>query len=496
MAVEYRNWGYDADGSRDWRSGDDVHPQDRSYTRDVYGTSSSRDGGAHRAGGEADDPYIGPGSIYRGRRRQEEDAPVDDRPYGRRSARERWRESETADPQSGEWTREAYTGEWTREGHTGEWTRGAYTGEWSRGDEAGRWEAPERWTESPRSAPPAARDPLRDTGWRAPRDPEGDDWRRGRAGDTGSGRWDRTTDTGEWLPPRQLPPASGIPASGMPASGIPASGMPSSAIPSSGIPGRMERPPWAVGRDPSPTGRRRWQDQVEPLSRQDQVEPLSRQDQLAPSPRQDPVEPVYRQDPVEPQYRPDQFEPRWTTGGDFDDEPRARLSTDDPRWVGIPSSAPRSPVVGYPDDRDFRSRPPVSRTGPPTSARQRPASPSIRRRSSLADLPDDEDDAPDAARGGVMAAILATLAWYAVPLLLFAVYIFTVGTDARAQAITSLFNSGTRIGAALALSVVVAVLVRWVSNSWRSASVGLAAAVVGGGLSTVLLSAISGQPIG
>jgi hypothetical protein len=38
--------------------------------------------------------------------------------------------------------------------------------------------------------------------------------------------------------------------------------------------------------------------------------------------------------------------------------------------------------------------------------------------------------------------------------------------------------------------------VRWVSKTWRSISVGLAAAVVGGGLSTVLLSALSGQPLG
>jgi hypothetical protein len=60
----------------------------------------------------------------------------------------------------------------------------------------------------------------------------------------------------------------------------------------------------------------------------------------------------------------------------------------------------------------------------------------------------------------------------------------------------SLSGGLTRFAAALAVSLVVAVLLRWVSNTWRSVSVGLAAAVVGGGLSTVLLSAISGQPLG
>jgi hypothetical protein len=43
--------------------------------------------------------------------------------------------------------------------------------------------------------------------------------------------------------------------------------------------------------------------------------------------------------------------------------------------------------------------------------------------------------------------------------------------------------------------MVVAVGLRWVSGSWKSASVGLAAAVMGGGLATVLTSAVTGNSL-
>jgi hypothetical protein len=45
------------------------------------------------------------------------------------------------------------------------------------------------------------------------------------------------------------------------------------------------------------------------------------------------------------------------------------------------------------------------------------------------------------------------------------------------------------------LSMLVAVGLRWASGSWKAASVGLAAAVMGGGLATVLTSAITGQSL-
>jgi hypothetical protein len=45
------------------------------------------------------------------------------------------------------------------------------------------------------------------------------------------------------------------------------------------------------------------------------------------------------------------------------------------------------------------------------------------------------------------------------------------------------------------LSVLVAVGLRKFSTSWKAISVGLAAAVVGGGLATVLASAVTGNSL-
>ncbi|WP_173077902.1 hypothetical protein [Phytohabitans rumicis] len=443
---------------------------------------------------------------------------ADDRPYGRRSARARWQPEQDdstgtwsryeepgeqsdaptsgwtpaaptsgwtpATPTSG-WTPGASTSEWTREAYTGEWSREEPSGEWSsRGAHTGEWKRPASWEDTGRddtrggrrrreAEPSTGRRALPD--WRelpAPADdpPPPQEPAEPR-------RRDRFTDTSEWVAPRDEQATE------------------ERSERSAG------RPDWAVGRDPAPSARRRrsWQDQIEP---------------------------------------------RWPNGRG--EESTARLSDDDPRWVGIPSSAPRSPAVAYPDDpperdepEDFRERRSASsfRTDPgryrspeprypeeprygeeprpaarpryreetssrtaatgwqrpvAPSSRQRPASaPSIRRRPSAEEM---DDDFAERTPGGVLAAVLATLGWYAVPLVLFVVY--TLFQSDNSLALGSLSGSATRFAAALAISLIVAVLLRWVSTSWRSVSVGLAAAVVGGGLSTVLLSAISGQPIG
>ncbi|MEJ3742374.1 hypothetical protein WEI85_03640 [Actinomycetes bacterium KLBMP 9797] len=464
--MDYRDWGYDTRVPRERRPDDVVRPDDRSSTGEIARYRGDRRGGAHRADDdpELDPPRIGYAtlsefrSVYRGRRRREE-APADDRPYGRRGdARERWRDGENPDPRP-----EVNTAEWTREAYTGEWSREAYPEDWSRATDS-----------------TAERRPARDA-WAEPRGRRaGDD---DRAGPRSRERAD------DWTPPRALPPASGIPSSAIPTSSFPAS-----AVPSSAVPDGYDRPSWAVGRgrtdrprpgaddDSPPRGRRSWQDQIEPRWAADEA-------------------------PVEPQWAADetQFETRWTAG-EMDDETSVRLAGDDPRWVGIPSSAPRSPAVAYRDeDDDPRARVPSPRSAPPGDRgrfdRQRPAPSSYRSRPSLVEVAEDdllqENELADGGRrGSVPAAIMATLAWFTVPVLLFAVYTFTIGSANRAQALDSLIGSGGRLAAALAFSVVVAVLIRWVSTSWRSVSVGLAAAVVGGGLSTVLLSAISGQPIG
>ncbi|MDQ7907062.1 hypothetical protein RB614_21350 [Phytohabitans sp. ZYX-F-186] len=692
--MDYRDWGYDSRGPRERRSADDVRPQSWDYTGEISGLE--RRDGARRSDLDGTGGYpsrgsssYSSGSIYRGRRRQQDDAVAEDRPYGRRSARTRWQQGEedstgtfsryeepddrggrqssgwasevaptsgwtpSAAPTSG-WVGAASTSEWTREAYTGEWTRGDFTGEWHR--DTGEPIMPPRSESAGRGEPGGRRRAAPD--WRElPEEPAGYD----RTPAVPPQR-DSFTDTSEWVPPVGEETAS-----------------------------RPRRPDWAVGLDPSSGGgrrRRSWQDQAEarwPSTRSDSdrvEEPSGSWSTSAPvsgvagaagwSGRGD--EPVSR---------------RSSAGGQ---RPDPRLSDDDPRWVGVPSSAPRSPAVAFPDEGDFdyddrpgaRGAPatyrdgdlrapatrrddtpttyrataapraraeappsdwrapteapdsergrteapaadwrtptaaptterartdapatdwraptaapdsergraeaaaaptdwraptaaPVSERGraeapasdwrtptaPPATERARteaPAagwraptaapgsergraeapdrtaraagagwraptamtgseravaqapSPARDWRSSAADngrarglgaavrrvtTPDELEDEYGRTRGGVFAAVVATLAWYAVPLLLFAVYTLFQGEES--QVLGSLSGGVTRFGAALAVSLVVAVLLRWVSNTWRAISVGLAAAVVGGGLSTVLLSAISGQPLG
>lgn len=509
FAVDYRDWGYDTRGPRDRRASDDTPSSERGSTGEIERLRGRRTG-AHRADGdpEAEPPRIGYATLsefrsaYRGRRRQEDTPPATDRPYGRRSARERWEEraDESRDlrPEvnTTEWTREAYTGEWSRSDYADPpayTDRSDFTGQWTTGEAStAQWVKPESFDdERPR------RSSRRSESRGETRGESRREWRGEERGETTSaGRWDTGRRSYD-------PPASSIPASAMPSSSMPLSSIPSSSVPASGLPGRydelpsrfsdrerdeddFDRPSWAAGRDTSPTGRRRrsWQDQIEPRWDNDEGEP-----------EPDDIEP---RSGVGGGSGREKFETRWTAG-ELDDETSVRLSRDDPRWVGIPSSAPRSPAVAYPDE--MRGRVPAPRSAPPLdrgfTSRQRAAAPAFSRRASVVEVADDDDELlEDAPRGTTAGAILATLAFYAVPLVIFVVYTFTIGSADRTQAFNSLVGATGRFGAALALSVVVAVFIRWLSATWRSVSVGLAAAVVGGGLSTVVLSVISGQPLG
>ncbi len=123
-----------------------------------------------------------------------------------------------------------------------------------------------------------------------------------------------------------------------------------------------------------------------------------------------------------------------------------------------------------------------------------------------------EDDllAPDP--GGPFLPLLYTAACYLAPAVLIFAWLLTLDgqapagcvTDisgggcasARSRALESLLAGSPRFGLALASSLVVAALLRRVGITWRSATIAIAAAVVGGGLSTVLISAVTGQPIG
>ncbi|MFI7430971.1 hypothetical protein ACIBPB_28645 [Micromonospora sp. NPDC049836] len=190
-----------------------------------------------------------------------------------------------------------------------------------------------------------------------------------------------------------------------------------------------------------------------------------------------------------------------------------RLAGDDPRWVATPPSAPRSPMVGYPAARPG----PVPRRRPmPAVDAERGGAAALRRRVETVGggawgrrL---EDDLLDPDPGGPLRSLAYTAACYLVPAVLLLVGLLFLdgqppagcvtditggGCDSpRTHALASLIDGAPRFGLALVSSLVVAVVLRRVGSGWRSATVALAAAVVGGGLSTVLISAVTGQPIG
>ncbi|MFC5925654.1 hypothetical protein [Micromonospora vulcania] len=192
-----------------------------------------------------------------------------------------------------------------------------------------------------------------------------------------------------------------------------------------------------------------------------------------------------------------------------------RLAGDDPRWMDLPTSAPRSPVVGYTAPRPRSA--PVPRTGPRRRADQSPVgTASVRRRIESAASAGWsrrlEDDLLDPDPGGSIRPLLYTAACYLLPAVLVFVWLLTLdgqapagcvtdisggGCDSpRSRALESLLAGSPRFGLALVSSLVVAALLRRVGTTWRSATIAIAAAVVGGGLSTVLISAVTGQPIG
>jgi hypothetical protein len=194
-----------------------------------------------------------------------------------------------------------------------------------------------------------------------------------------------------------------------------------------------------------------------------------------------------------------------------------RLSGDDPRWMDTTTtSAPRSPVVGYTAPRP-RSAPVPPPVAPRRRADRSPVgTASVRRRvESVATggwARRLEDDLLDPDPGGSVRPLLYTTACYLVPAMLIFAWLLTLdaqapagcvtdisggGCDsARSRALESLLAGSPRFGLALVSSLVVAALLRRVGTTWRSATIALAAAVVGGGLSTVLISAVTGQPIG
>ncbi|WP_203710615.1 hypothetical protein [Asanoa siamensis] len=227
-----------------------------------------------------------------------------------------------------------------------------------------------------------------------------------------------------------------------------------------------------------------------------------------------------------------------------------RLAGDDPRWVETPATAPRSPAVGLPEPRrpepdaydDGGSRrgrtqadeelaraampPALDATDPgwgaPARATRRESAPTRPARAAAPQRQytpqrggmwqQEEFEQLDTDNGGFLAAVLYAAAWYAVPVLAFGIWLMTLPAVAiddcisdvtgggcespRAQALEGLLSGVPQFGIALGISLIAAIALRWLGHSWRAGSVGLAAAVVGGGLSAVLNSVFTGQPLG
>jgi hypothetical protein len=114
------------------------------------------------------------------------------------------------------------------------------------------------------------------------------------------------------------------------------------------------------------------------------------------------------------------------------------------------------------------------------------------RRGNLLD-PDDEEE--EQASGGPLAAVGYTVIWYGVPVVLFIFYMLVVNSGTSTHALDTLAKAAPQFAISLILSIIVAVGLRFASSSWKAVSVGLAAAVVGGGLATVLSSAITGNSL-
>ncbi|WP_285791509.1 hypothetical protein [Micromonospora sp. NBRC 101691] len=123
-----------------------------------------------------------------------------------------------------------------------------------------------------------------------------------------------------------------------------------------------------------------------------------------------------------------------------------------------------------------------------------------------------EEDLLDPDPSGGIRSLLYTVACYVLPALAVFVWLLTLsgqvpagcvtdftggGCDSpRAHAIDSFVSGGPRFGLALVTSLLVAMVLRRIGTTWRTATLAMASSVVGGGLSTVLISAVTGEPIG
>ncbi|GAA4940507.1 hypothetical protein [Actinoplanes utahensis] len=129
------------------------------------------------------------------------------------------------------------------------------------------------------------------------------------------------------------------------------------------------------------------------------------------------------------------------------------------------------------------------------SYERRPVSGDLFAANRPSDLLDPGDDEEEEQTSSPLAAVGYTVVWYGVPVVLFVAGMFVLNSGQRTHALDTLADAAPEFAISLALSMLVAFVLRSATTAWKSASVGLAAAVVGGGLATVLSSAITGNSL-
>lgn len=120
----------------------------------------------------------------------------------------------------------------------------------------------------------------------------------------------------------------------------------------------------------------------------------------------------------------------------------------------------------------------------------------------------DDDDLVEPERGYLW-TVVTTVIWYAVPVVLYILWALTLGGTPepncldpagnpcgapRAEALATLGHTVPRLSTAVALSLVVAIVMRWANTTWRAATIGFAASVVGAGIATAIFTLIGGSP--
>jgi hypothetical protein len=102
---------------------------------------------------------------------------------------------------------------------------------------------------------------------------------------------------------------------------------------------------------------------------------------------------------------------------------------------------------------------------------------------------DDPEGEEPPARRDYWAALLWTMIWYAIPAVVLVLRAL-LGTpragQTRAVAVSEVVSNSPLWIAALLAGLVLALVLRWASDTWRAATIGFCAAVVSGGAVTVL----------